>query len=118
MKVLCLGNEFIEEDSFAKEVGSRMGRDNFEIVNIKDSFELLNYVNGERGVVILDVVSGFKDVKELSLDDLKDSKIITAHDFDAGFFLKLLANKGVKIIGIPMVGDVEKISSEVKELLP
>lgn len=128
MKILCLGNEFIKEDSFAKSVGSLLEREGFEIVNIKDSFELLNYLpahpptEGKEGIVILDVVSGINQVKELNVDDLKVGSITTAHDFDAGFFLKLLSDggesgKNIKIIGIPMKGDVERISGEVKELL-
>jgi len=112
MKILCLGNEFIEEDSFAKKIGEKLNK---KIVNIKDSFELLNYLNLEK-VIILDVVEGLKKVKLLSVDDLKENKILSAHDFDAGFFLKLL-KKNVKIIGIPINGDLDKVVKDVERLL-
>lgn len=118
MKILCLGNEFIGCDSFAKDVGKELGKKGFEIVSIKDSFELLNYIDSEEGMVILDVVEGLKEVKLLKIGDLKESKIMSAHDFDAGFFLKLIGGgKGIRIVGIPMEGDVEVVSERVKELL-
>jgi len=118
MKVLCLGNEFIEEDSLAKLVGKLLSDEGFEVINIKDSFELVNYLGDNEKFVVLDVVEGLEDVRLLGVDDLKDNKIITAHDFDAGFFLKLLDEDAkVKIIGIPMKGNVSEIEKKVREFL-
>lgn len=112
MKILCLGNEFIKEDSLAKEIANDIS-DEFEFINIKDSFELLDYFKNEESLIILDVVKDLKDVKILGIDDLSQNKIISAHDFDAGFFLKLLGNKEIKIIGIPTRGNFDKIKNKV-----
>jgi Ni,Fe-hydrogenase maturation factor len=116
MKILCLGNEFVKEDSFAKQVAQGLLGD-FEVVNIKDSFELMSHVQDDKeNLVILDVVDKLESVKELSVDDLQENNILTAHDFDAGFVLKLIG-KGIKIIGIPMKGEVEIVREQVKEIL-
>ena len=53
MKIVCLGNEFIEEDCFAKEVGRLLAEDH-EVVNIKDSFQLMEVLNEEGDFVLLD----------------------------------------------------------------
>ena len=87
MKILCLGNEFIKEDSFAKEVCS--GLTGFDIVNIKDSFELLEILKREKEVVIVDVVLGLKDIRLVDKEDLRQDSILSAHDFDAGFLISL-----------------------------
>lgn len=118
MKILCLGNEFIKEDSLAKKIGLELEKSGFEIINIKDSFQLMGHVNNRTPLIILDVVSGLKEVKMLNVDDIKSNGIMTAHDFDAGFILKLLGkDKKIKIIGIPIEGDVVKIARDVKKLL-
>jgi len=115
VKILCLGNEFIKEDSFAKKISKEL-KNQFEIINIKDSFELLSHLQQNQNIIILDVVENLKQPALLTIDDLKENNIITAHDFDAGFFLKLL-EKDVKIIGIPMGGEVGEVSEGVEELL-
>lgn len=115
-RILCLGNEFVEEDSLAKEIGNLLGKKGYDVVNIKDSFELMSLLNSENDFIILDVVQGLKKVKEISVEDLRQDNILSAHDFDAGYVLKLI-NKEVRIIGIPQSGDVEEIMEEVLRLV-
>ena len=116
-KIICLGNEFINEDSLAKKVGDLL-KDDFEVVNIKSSFELISILNSNKDIVILDVVLGLSNVKEISINELRTDSIVSAHDFDASFVLKLIGeNKKIKIIGIPMNGDVEKIKDDFLELI-
>lgn len=127
MKILCLGNEFIKQDSLAKKIGENLknSQENIEIINIKDSFELLNYLQikgssqdpqDNQNLIILDVVENLTKPQLIKIDDLKQNKIISAHDFDASFFLKLIKTN-IKIIGIPMEGDINKLSEDVIELL-
>lgn len=120
IKILCLGNEFIEGDSLAKKIALKLSQEidlgGFEFVNINDSFQLIEYLK-ER-IIILDVVRGFKEVKVINIEDLESSSITNAHDFDASFFLQLLGdNEKVEIIGIPMQGDEEEIKERVKGIL-
>ena len=119
MKILCLGNEFIKQDSLAKKVGNKL-KQSFNIVEIADSFQLIDVLKqGEERdekFVILDVVSGLNIVRILDLDELEENKILTAHDFDAGVVLKLLKPRA-RIVGIPMQGDVEYIENQVRILV-
>ena len=118
-KILCLGNEFIEEDSFALKVGAQLSKELPEIqfINVKSSFQLMEFLNVYDDVVVLDVVSGLKEVKILGVNDLQESKIMTAHDFDAGFVIRLFENKSLRIVGIPMKGNVNTTKEHVKKLL-
>jgi len=118
-KILCLGNEFIEEDSFALKVGEQLSKElpNIQFINVKDSFQLMEFLNVYDDIIMLDVVSGLKDVKILGVNDLQENKIMTAHDFDAGFVMRLFENKSLRIIGIPMKGNINMTKENVKKLL-
>ena len=118
-KILCLGNEFIEEDSFALKVGEQLSKElpQIQFINVKDSFQLMEFLNVYDDVVVLDVVSGLKDVKVLGVNDLQENKIMTTHDFDAGFVIRLFENKSLRIIGIPMKGNINTTKENVKKLI-
>lgn len=115
VKIVCLGNEFVEEDSLAVEVGVLLSEE-YEVVNLKDSFELMGIVSGKDDFVILDVVEGLSEVLRLRVDDLRGNSFVSAHDLDAGYVLKLL-DVEVKIIGIPIKGDAGVIAGEVREMI-
>ena len=77
-------------------------------------------LNTRGDLVILDVVKGIEKATLLSINDLKKKDIFTVHDFDLGFFLKLMKDSGIiddmKIIGIPERWD-RKTVEDVKEIL-
>ncbi len=116
-KILCLGNKFMKEDSLAKEIGKELIKEGYNICNIKDSFQLMQELNSQEEIIILDVVEKLNEVKLLQINQLKDIKIITAHDFDAGFVLKLFNDKKVKIIGIPMDEKINIVKEHLKNIL-
>jgi len=117
MKLIFLGNEFIEEDSLAKKIGESLQED-FDVVNIKDSFQLMSLLNefSSEEIILVDIIRGLKKAQIISSDDLRNDSILSAHDFDAGYVLKLI-DKPFKIIGIPAKGNFEKIKEEVLNLL-
>jgi Ni,Fe-hydrogenase maturation factor len=120
VKILSLGNEFIEEDSFAKKL-SRILSEKYKhkITNIKDSFQFLEALQSKERLIILDVVQGLKKAKILKHEDLAENNIISAHDMDAGFFLQLM-KPDVKIIGLPQnpkEEDIPNIVTGVERIL-
>ncbi|MDP2926045.1 MAG: hypothetical protein Q8N99_06745 [Nanoarchaeota archaeon] len=119
-KILCLGNEFIKEDSFAKEIGGKLASDmkNLDFISINHSFQLVDLINSDKDFLILDVVKGLNDVRIIRLEDLKENRIINSHDFDSQFFLKLIGDeKKIKIIGIPSEGASDDIIEKTKILI-
>jgi len=129
-KILCLGNEFIKDDRLAKEISKDLQKklsDNFQFININDSFQLIEYIRNikkDEEMIILDVVQNLKEVKFLNIQDLKSDSITNAHDFDAGFFLQILAGESeklkdkIKIVGIPMeTKNKEEMVEEVGGML-
>lgn len=118
MEILCLGNEFIKEDSLAKKVSYELVKEGFNIVFIKDSFELMDKINSGDDFIIVDVVKNLNEVKIISVDDLKNSKLLSAHDFDAGFVLKLTgSNKNINIIGIPVDSDFHCVKKDLEKYI-
>ena len=115
MKVLCFGNEFVEEDSSAKQLADELRMPDVEFIKC----DSLDGIKGD--VVILDVVKGLDDVRLIPLEKVKDFHPVTMHDFDLGTELKLRKSVGeinkVTIIGIPMQGNKEDIMQGIIKLI-
>ena len=123
MKTLLLvfGNEYLKEDSLAVEISRELEIDDVDVKRCTSPDQLYDYQDYEI-VFVLDVVKGIDEVKMITdIDQIKSHKLYSLHDFDLGFFLKLMKELGVlkeiKIIGIPQSGDKEKIKREIIKLL-
>ena len=115
MKIYAFGNEFLENDFLAKEIVDSIDIKGVEFVKANDPSEI--FLEEDR-IIILDVVEGINDVILIDdLDQLKSGSINSLHDFDLGYFLKLMKSidqiKNVIIIGIPMNGDKDVIVRDV-----
>ena len=114
MKVLVFGSQ---NDPQAWEMTPQLRKrlPDTEFINTDNPQDLLE-ARGE--VCIIDVVRGLENPQPISVDQLAERKLYTAHDFDLGYFLKLLKGSGMiddfRIIGIPEKWDnssVERVSS-------
>ena len=114
--VLCFGNEFLKEDSLAKELADEITIEGVKFIKCNSPDEILDKDLDK--VVILDVV---KDLDKVILfddiDKIKERKLYSMHDFDLGFFLKLMKKTKqittIKIIGIPQNGEKDSIKKEI-----
>lgn len=112
------GNEYLKDDAFAKQVAKSL--DKVNIIPCTSPEDLLDAK--EKEILILDVVKNIKKpiiIKNVS--QIKERNIISLHDFDLAFFLKLMnklgLNKKIKIIGVPSKGNIGKIAKEVELLV-
>lgn len=110
--------------------GSLNDRQAWEVVDkIKDNFPRIKFLKTgnidailafDEDLVVMDAVKGIEKPCLLGIDDLKARRLNTLHDFDAGFFLRLMKKIGkikkIKIIGIPMKIDDNTIK-DIKKLL-
>jgi len=118
--LLAFGNEYVEQDNLAIEISKELKLDNIEVKRCYSVDELYDYQDYER-IFILDVV---KDIEKTMLitdiDRIKGHKLYSLHDFDLGFFLKLMSSLGmlkeIKIIGIPQKGNKEAIKEDIIKL--
>jgi Ni,Fe-hydrogenase maturation factor len=121
--LLAFGNPYLKEDNLALELADILIKEKIkgiEIVKCISPEEVMDYLN--KDFYILDVVKDLKEVRMIDdIDKLQSGKMVSLHDFDLGFFLKLMKETGkidkVKIICIPQEGDVEKIKEEVIKIL-
>jgi hypothetical protein len=71
-------------------------------------------------ILIMDVTKGIDRPLVFGIDDIKKRKPLTLHDFDLGFFLRLMKDSDIidaaKIIGVPELCSSETIE-EVRTLL-
>ncbi len=114
--VISFGTKNIEGDHLANDVAKEIKKDfpGVDFASCYDPSDILNYHDYDR-IFIIDVIKGIDDV--IAIDDLsilKKRKIFTGHDFDVGFFLKIIDRLGkgdkIKIIGLPF--DENKIKLE------
>ena len=112
-KVLYFGNDLVTEDKNALETVRSIKGDlpDVDFVHCLSPEEILSHSGSD--VIILDVARGIKEVKEVAdQEKIKHGTMTTLHDFDLGFFLKLLKRTGkktdFKIIALPLEGDYEK----------
>ncbi len=116
MKLLVFGNPYLNEDNLALIIADNLQRD-FEFTRCTSPDEILNFLGEE--IIILDVVknSGIP-MLITDLNQIKKASLMSLHDFDVGYFLALLQNMEmlpqITIIGVPPVGDIDKITQQVK----
>lgn len=120
LHILTFGNPYLKDDSLAVRVADLIIEDRIpgiEIIKCISPDELLNYF--DKDFVILDVVKDAKDVMIIDdIERLQAGRIVSLHDFDLGFFLKLMKETGrmdkIMIIGIPQQGEIRDIKEKVK----
>ena len=122
--ILVFGNEFVESDSLAKKVADSLKVEGFDFRKCDRIEDLMAFREGHptEEIVILDVVKGIRE--PIVIEDasqLKARGSVTLHDLDLSFFLQLLTVTGqlgkLRIIGLPMQGDIEKLKNKVAGLL-
>lgn len=115
MKILCFGNEFVEQDSLAKKLADEIKIKGIEFIKC----DSLAGIKGD--ITILDVVKNLDEVRLIPLEKIKDFHPVSMHDFDLGTELKLRKSVGeinnVTIIGIPMQGNIESIKQGIIKLI-
>jgi len=115
-KIYCFGNEFLKQDSLAKEVADELTINGYEFVKCSAADEIFE----EKGeIIIMDAAQGVDKVQVFDdVNKLQAHSLCSLHDFDLGFFLKLMKELGklqkVKIIALPINGNKEDVKRQIK----
>lgn len=117
--VLCFGNEYVKEDSLAKEIADEL---KIEGVTFSKCDNLNDVLDQKGEIFILDVAKGITEIKVFDdIDKINTNSITSLHDFDLGYFLKLMKEIGrikqIKIIALPIGYDKEKAKDEIRKIL-
>mgnify|MGYP001344903027 CR=1 FL=1 len=118
IRILVFGNPYLKEDTLALKVAQSLEIEGVEFKATANLNDLLD----EKYEAILDVAYGVPRVVLLdNLDKLKEHKLVSLHDYDVSFFLKLMKAMGklqqVKIIAISITYDFEKALEETSKLI-
>jgi Ni,Fe-hydrogenase maturation factor len=123
MHILCFGNPYLKDDSLAIQIADHFAANpvkDIEFIKCVAPDEVLNYIG--KDFCILDVVKDLKEPRLFdNIDQLVANNLVSLHDFDLGFFLKLMKETGridkVRIIGIPMDATVAEVKEKVLGLI-
>ena len=117
-KVLYFGNETMPSDRAAIEAVNRIEHSlpGIDFIHCNSPDEIVRY--GNEDFFVLDVA---KNVDGLLVfddpDKIKERKISSLHDFDLGFFLKLLKKMRDRTFRVIAIPPEKKCDSELIELL-
>ncbi len=119
--LLVFGNEYLKEDNMAIKIAEELKLNNIDIKRCYSVDSIFNYYDYEK-IFVLDVVKNIDKATLIEdIDKIKEHALFSLHDFDLGFFLKLMKELGtlkeIKIIGIPQKGDKEEIKESVLKIL-
>lgn len=118
--ILCFGNEFLKKDSLAKEIADELKIKNVKFIKCDDLNNIFDYK--DKDMYLLDVAEGIDNIKIFNdISKLKTKNITSLHDFDLGYFLRLMKEVGqitrINIIAIPVNYNKEKAKKELRKLL-
>jgi|GEM_PF-383154 hypothetical protein len=121
-KILVFGNPLVPQDSLALRIlpSLRKKFPKIEFIELDGIDDLYEY---GRDLVILDVAAGIRKVSIVDdLGDLELPRVVSMHDFDLAWNLKILLKAGmvdsVRIIAVPQKMDGKKALAGVEKLLP
>lgn len=122
MKISVFGNPNLPQDSLAFRLVPHLQKllPHAEFIH-QDPQEQIMPLN-EPIWWIIDVVKNISEVKLISdLDQIKEVKRVTLHDYDLATELKLIkkiySDIIIKIVGVPSQGEVEKIAKQVASII-
>ena len=122
MKVSVFGNPNIPEDALPLKIATYLKNKlpQVEFVHQDPQEEIMPL--GDKIWWIIDTVRGFSEVKLITnLDQVKEIRRVTLHDYDLSTELKLIKkinpNLEIRIIGVPPQGDIPKLAEQVFEIL-
>ena len=115
--LLCFGNPYLKEDNAVINIIKKIKLSKYKVIICTSPDEILLYA--EKDFMIVDVAKGIS--KPIIIRDpkqLQTRSIVSLHDFDLNFFLKLYNQLGkkVKILAIPQITK-KNTEQEIKNLL-
>lgn len=121
VKFLVFGNVMLKDDSLPLRMIGRL-RSRFPECQFEE-FDPNENLQGEgRDLSIIDSVEGIKEVVIITdIDRIQASKIVSVHDFDLAYNLKLLKKLGyidsVRIFGVPMKIDEDTAFKQLSDAI-
>ena len=115
--MLCFGSTAAKGDDLALRLAAEIKMAGTKLIAVNSADGLIEHLGSD--FVILDVAKGIRKPKILAgTGALETGRLVSLHDFDIAFFLKLAQKSGlqqnVTVIALPM----ETTMDEAKKVLP
>ncbi|MCX8179419.1 MAG: hypothetical protein N3E38_01615 [Candidatus Aenigmarchaeota archaeon] len=120
-KILVFGNPLVRKDSLPPSLIGDLKK-LFPHIEFKEFDAVEDLQKEGKNLYILDTVEGIEKVELITnIDILEVNRIISVHDFDLAYTLKLLKNAKmidrVTIIGVPVNIDKNEALEQIKEII-
>ncbi|MEM5777271.1 MAG: hypothetical protein QXJ06_02380 [Candidatus Aenigmatarchaeota archaeon] len=120
-KILVFGNPLVRKDSLPPSLISSLQKI-FPKIEFKEFDAVEDLQKEGRSLYILDTVEGIKKVELITnIDILEINRILSVHDFDLAYTLKLMRNANmidrITIIGVPVEISKEDAIEQIKEII-
>ncbi|MBU5687848.1 MAG: hypothetical protein KQA41_02445 [Candidatus Aenigmarchaeota archaeon] len=120
-KILVFGNPLVRKDSLPPSLISSLQKI-FPKIEFKEFDAVEDLQKEGRNLYILDTVEGIKKVELITnIDILEVNRILSVHDFDLAYTLKLMRNANmidrVTIIGVPVNISKEEAIEQIREII-
>ncbi|MBU5689829.1 MAG: hypothetical protein QXM68_02935 [Candidatus Aenigmatarchaeota archaeon] len=120
-KILVFGNPLVRKDSLPPSLITTLQK-KFPNIEFKEFDAVEDLQKEGRNLYILDSVEGISKVELITnIDILEVNRILSVHDFDLAYTLKLMKNTNmidrVTIIGVPINIDKQEAIDQVTELI-
>ena len=118
MYVLCFGNPYIKEDSLISKHIKSFDKEGYTFILCKSPDDILSYA--EKNFIILDVAKGIEEPCIITdATQLRSRNLVSSHDFDLNFFLRLFEKLGqkIKILAIPFNYTKEQLFKTLEEFI-
>lgn len=120
-KILVFGNPLVRKDSLPPSLISSLQK-LFPSIEFKEFDAVEDLQKEGKNLYILDSVEGIKKVELITnIDILEVNRILSVHDFDLAYTLKLMKNANmidrVTIIGVPINIRKEDAIEQIKEII-
>ncbi len=120
LKVLAFGNTLHQEDKVAIDIARELTIPGVVFSECHSLDQALQAARGD--TIILDVARGIDRVMLIDdLDRIKARHLYSLHDFDLGYFLKLMQSMGsldsVRILALPYGRASHEVIDEVAQVL-
>lgn len=116
MRLLCFGNPHLKEDNLVISLAPDLEVAGFQVIRCRSPEEVMYYLDTDCAIV--DVARGIAAPQTVTPDQLRHTTMVSLHDFDLNFFLKLADKLGtqVTILAIPWDYPRDQVVPAIKNL--
>ncbi len=119
-QIYFICSDILNKNSFSSKIFEKLTErtKDCKFARVRDSFELVRVLNTKEDFVLVDSLEDLPMVKEVPLELLKKSSILSSENLDSNFILNFISpEKKIRFIGIPKWGDIGAVLEDLEKII-